>query len=665
MTTRLEPHDAGRLDADVRVVRVFNGPSLACLRPTMHLQVPVGAEGPPLTAADMSALATRVTEVMAAIDSTTALPPVDADCAASTVQHVALLALLLQRWLGHGVSFTARGPAAAPGQGVETVILEHRFAELGLSAVRTAMDLLAAADPTPDPARVEALLRTFHRQHAGDALHHVVRSAEARGVPWRRPVAGLAFFELGQGVKQQRVWRNFTPATSHLGTVIATRKHLASALFRSHGLPAPQNIVVGNAEAAVRAARALGLPVVVKPERTDFGTAVSVNLSHDDAIGRAFRAARVHGPVLVEQMVAGDNHRLLVMHGRFVSAVQQTPAQVVGDGVHTVRALVERTNRTRTEGLSHQWKKITLDEQVQLVLDDQGLRLDDVPAAARTVRLRTASNLSVGGTMQNVTTRVHADNQALAVRAAAVAGLDVAGIDFITTDISRSHHEVGGAICEINPTPGFTMGEAAGVLEQLFFDGLFAPGSDGRVATVVVLASDPPDPWTVDLLSALEGLLSDRLSHELQRSGPPGAMPVVGVAARGQARVGADVIATGPDTTAQAFAQVLADPRVGAALLALSVAAVVDHGLPLDRCSVVIITGADAARHVTGPAARQRQAVLRLLGRVAGAVVIAADDPHRSEVEAGPKLHVVPGVGADGAAGIDTVLSAAATALDR
>ena len=282
------------------------------------------------------------------------------------------------------------------------------------------------------------------------------------------------------------------------------------------------------------------------------------------------------------------------------------------------------------------------------MLRDQGLSLDDVPAAARLVRLRMASNLSVGGTMRNVTERVHADNQALAVRAAAVAGLDVAGIDFITPDITRSHHEVGGAICEINPTPGFTMGEPPGLLERLYFDGLFAPGDDGRVPTVVVLTQDPPEAWTPELLAALEGLLSARLAAAPSPVCAPGSVPVVGVTVPGQARVGTERLATGPQVVAADFARVLADPRVGAGLLALTAETVVQHGLPLDRCSVVLITDGGAARHLSGPAASRRQAVLRLLSRVAGAVVLAADDPHRAALVEGPTVHAVRGVATDG-----------------
>jgi D-alanine-D-alanine ligase-like ATP-grasp enzyme len=49
----------------------------------------------------------------------------------------------------------------------------------------------------------------------------------------------------------------------------------------------------------------------------------------------------------------------------------------------------------------------------------------------------------------------------MAVRAALAVGIDVAGVDFITPDISRPYYEVGGAICEINYRPGLRVHMAA------------------------------------------------------------------------------------------------------------------------------------------------------------------------------------------------------------
>ena len=471
-------------------------------------------------------------------------------------------------------------------------------------------------------ARIQAVVDGFLRRHAAAALPGYLAAAEARGIPWRQAIAGQSFYQLGHGRKQRRLWQHFTPATSHIGTVIATHKYLTTTLYRANAVPVPKNHLVADADAAVRAARSLGLPVVVKPAQADFGTAVSVGLSSDADIRQAFEAARKHGQVLVEEQIPGRNYRLLVMHGQCVSAVRQTPAQVEGDGVHRIRELVERVNRTRSAGLSESWKKIPLDGETDRVLHQQGLGLEDVAPAGAIVRLRHQSNLSTGGTMENVTAEVHPDNRHLAVRAAAIAGLDVAGIDFITPDITRSYREAGGAICEINPTPGFVMGEAQGAIERGFIDGLFPPGDDGRVPTVVVLDGAVPD----RLLGPIERLLALRSA-------------CVGVASADGLRVGPHKLAAG-SAAADGATILLGDPAVDAALLALTSGDVVEHGLGFDRCSHALVLGGPPDR----PARERRTLALHLLASVAAAVTIDAEDPDLAALLAAASatpIHVV------------------------
>ena len=617
------------------LVRTFQGPSVFCRRTALHLSFLLPPDQRHVAAEQLEGL--RAALALRGVSLTTGLAAADASVPAGAV--IADLTMGLQCWIGHAVSHRALLPARDPAR--DDVVVEYRIAEVGVSAARAAAEIVAAALPAAgDTAaalatRIGALVMAFHQRHAHDRLPGFIAVAEARGIPWRRPMARYSFYELGHGCAQRRLWRHFTAATSHLGTVIATHKNMASALFRANGLPAPHNIVVTDADAAVRAAHALGLPVVIKPASTDFGTAVNVNLRDERAIRRAFASARKHGTVLVEQMIAGGHHRLLVMYGQFMAAVRQTPAQVLGNGTHTIRALIEAANRTRADFHSDKrWKKIAIDDETEKVLHDQGLGLADVVAAGDVVRLRHQSNLSVGGTMENVTAQVHPDNQELAVRAARIAGLDVAGIDFITPDISRSHHEVGGAICEINPTPGFTMGEAPERMDEAFINGLFPPGHDGRLPTVVVLA----DAGAVvgegandgDLVPAIEALLAQRRC-------------AVGVATATCVRIGAQRLLVGGRAAIDGAAIVLADPSVGAVLLALSPDVIVEHGLAFDRCTAAVIADGTAAtwRGLDAGQQQRREAAVRLLASVANIVIIDALDPALGAIEPDAQLRLI------------------------
>ena len=336
----------------------------------------------------------------------------------------------------------------------------------------------------------------------------------------------------------------------------------------------------------------------MKPVATDFGTAVVTGIVDADGLSQAFAAASRYGPVLIERHIVGDHVRLLVLHGRFVSAVAQEPAAVVGDGGATVAQLVARMNAGRTAALSSSFKKIVLDAEADLLLARQRLDRDAVPVAGRKVILRHTSNTSRGGTARNVTAEVHPDNRRLAERAALVVGLDAAGVDFITPDISRSFREVGGQICEINPGPGLYMREPEGMIEDALIDGLFSVGSRGRIPIVCLLAPDGP--------------AADSMFAEV--AGRLGAATTgLSVVRAGQARIG-DWPVAGPSATAGGRLA-LADPASSGLAILLTRREVAADGLPFDACELVLFA----------PGAPDPDPVGALLARVAARTAVAGD----------------------------------------
>src|SRR5690606_24429942 len=82
-----------------------------------------------------------------------------------------------------------------------------------------------------------------------------------------------------------------------------------------------------------------------------------------------------------------------------------------------------------------------------------GLTLDSVPAAGAWAWLRRIESTEWGGVDEDFSTTLHPDNAAIAIRAAELFGLDIAGVDIISTDITRPWHENGAIINEVNSSP--------------------------------------------------------------------------------------------------------------------------------------------------------------------------------------------------------------------
>jgi cyanophycin synthetase len=251
--------------------------------------------------------------------------------------------------------------------------------------------------------------------------------------------------------------------------------------------------------------------------------------------------------VVVESYVTGNDYRVLVIGGHLVAVAQRVPAHVIGDGEHTVRELVDITNADPRRGIGHEkvLTRIKIDDEAEGLVAKQGFGLDDVPPKDAFVKLAATGNMSTGGISIDRTWEAHEDNVEIAEEAARVVGLDVAGIDFLTPDISQPVRETGGAIVEVNAAPGFRMhthpteGEPQYVAKPVI-DLLFPPGTPSRIPIVAVTGSNGKT-TTVRMISHIfkgmgnkvgvtstDGIyIDERLVKRADASGPKSAQMVL------------------------------------------------------------------------------------------------------------------------------------------
>ncbi len=335
-------------------------------------------------------------------------------------------------WLGHVIEHVAlelQTKAGSPvsrgktrsvqGQpGVYDILYRYRDEQLALAAgsaaVRLVLSLLpkdlraidgdhlltvpAAENPQDVEAVISALEAVLARSALGPTTAALVEAALRRSIPVTRFASHI---QLGYGSFQKRISASITGDTSHLGVIFAGDKNRAKALLQERGLPVPLGRPVRTAEEALAAARALGTPVVIKPLDGNHGRGVSTDLVTEEQIRAAFaRAAEVKPGVIVEQHLPGNDHRILVVGGKVVAVAERVPANVQGDGIHTVSELIEIQNRDPRRGDGHEnvLTKIKLDDGLEDMLARQGKTLASIPRAEETILLRGTANLSSGGT---------------------------------------------------------------------------------------------------------------------------------------------------------------------------------------------------------------------------------------------------------------------------
>lgn len=244
---------------------------------------------------------------------------------------------------------------------------------------------------------------------------------------------------------------------SRLASIICRDKERARDYCTRSEVRVPEGRGFGanEAAAAVRYALSLGRAVVTKPVGSDWGRGVSVDLRTEKEIRAGFRDAALWGRrVLIEEFVTGEHYRLLFFRGKLLSAVRRELAAVTGDGHNTVRTLIEGENRTRIR--DYQWEPgqrllmpIPVTRATHATLARAGLALDRVPDAGQIVQLSPVSSYQFGSRYTEVADQLHPEVVAGLGRCCTRIGVQLAGVDVITPDLSRMEY----AVNEINTGP--------------------------------------------------------------------------------------------------------------------------------------------------------------------------------------------------------------------
>lgn len=196
-------------------------------------------------------------------------------------------------------------------------------------------------------------------------------------------------------------------------------------------------------------------PWVVKPVDRDRGEGVTLGITDPVTLQRAIDdALKLSKAALIEEHIPGICHRILVVEENVIFVVKRNPKSVQGDGQHSIKELVEQYNEIIRQKIPiKRLPEIVLDDLARACLAQYGLTEDSVLALNHKAALRPAQSTLWGGDPEVVTNTLHPANAEIAVRAAKLLGLNCAGIDLISTDISVPWFDNGAVINEVNYAP--------------------------------------------------------------------------------------------------------------------------------------------------------------------------------------------------------------------
>ncbi len=286
----------------------------------------------------------------------------------------------------------------------------------------------------------------------GNSTAPILITAYEKRIPFMH--LGDGIYQLGWGCNSRLFDRSSVLFDSAIGSRISHNKHLSTHIFRLAGLPAPKNILVNSIQQAIEAAINIGFPVVIKPCDSDRGEGVTVNINSIEMVTTAYqKAAKISKNILVEKSIPGICHRILITDDSSPYTYKRLPKLVTGDGINTIKELIKSADDAENIKITYKRRPFVADNLAIETLSAQGLHLDSIPETGKKVFLRPIESSEWGGTLEFITDSIHPENIRIAIKAAQLLNLKVAGVDFISEDASIPWYLNGAVINEINYSP--------------------------------------------------------------------------------------------------------------------------------------------------------------------------------------------------------------------
>lgn len=582
---RLDP-----TELEVTRVRALKGPNYWRLAPVIACDVRLGALEK-VTSAEIPRLNERLVEAIPSLQlhkCTRGHPGgfVERLEEGTHIPHILEhLALELQSLIGNEVSFGRVVPSG--DEGVWWLIVEYQEEQVGIRAMKDAVSIMKSCIAGEDfdiDTIIDDMLSLYESSRLGPSTGAIVEEARRRGIPVRR-LNNYSLVQLGLGRNLHRIQATLSDSTSAIGVEIAQDKDDTKRVLENIGLPVPKGDVARTVEGALEIADDIGYPVILKPLAANHGRGISGRLADADQLRAAWEHSSSYGSrIVVEQFAEGRDHRVLVVNGKLAAAAERVPAHVVGDGTKSIRDLIEIGNRDIRRGHGHTkiLTRLPSDRATIEYLAKSGRTLDTVPPGGEFVALRQTANLSTGGTSIDRTDEMHPDNVTACEMAAGVVGLDIAGIDILTPDISVPFRENNSVIIEVNAAPGIRMhthpaeGEPRNVAAPIL-DMLYPPGVESTIPVIAVTGTNGKTTTT-------------RLIAHLFRV----SENVVGFTTTDGTYLGNRMVIEGDMTGPFSANVILSNPTVDIAVLETARGGILRAGLGFDEVDVGIVLNVSA-----------------------------------------------------------------------
>lgn len=309
-----------------------------------------------------------------------------------------------------------------------------------------------------DSLRAEYTLAGYEDLELSTQL--LLKAAVKRGITFELLDREENFVSLQKGHRTEYIKQaTKTSLDSYSTVLIMENKLVTKEVLKRHGVRVPGGKAYRSLEDAMLDYEEFRQrPIVIKPKSTNFGLGITIfkSSSSKEEYRQALEMAFKHDQtVLLEDFMKGKEYRFLVMGQEVVGILHRVPANVTGDGIHTIEQLVHEKNKDplRGKGYKTPLEKIQLGEAEMMFLHHQSRNPFEIPEPGEVVFLRENSNISTGGDSIDCTDDIPDSYKRIAIQSAQAAGAVICGVDMMIEDTGEEATEHNYSIIELNFNP--------------------------------------------------------------------------------------------------------------------------------------------------------------------------------------------------------------------
>lgn len=264
-------------------------------------------------------------------------------------------------------------------------------------------------------------------------------------------------FSLTSDERTHYFFRTRGDKVTNKAVALGSDKDITKTILEEAGVPVPKGKgfeIDATDEEIFNYGLTIGFPLVVKPTDGSLGWGVVTNIENEQELREAIiyvREELEYDQVIVEQYVVGPEYRVYVIEDQVIAAYNRIPANITGDGTHTIEELIQLKNIKRRSNARLNSCLIEIDVEIIEFIQSAGYTLESVLPKDKKLFIREKSNVSIGGDPIDVTDELSEEIKTIAINALkTIPGFYHGGVDIIINEGNVSRE--AAVVLEMNPT---------------------------------------------------------------------------------------------------------------------------------------------------------------------------------------------------------------------